>query len=75
MLINLAVGDRFCYHTDMSCKEFIQAQERIGCTGAQLARWMGLSTLTITRYRTGAAPVPGPVSLAMKALASGWRPE
>jgi hypothetical protein len=58
----------------MSSREFIQAQERIGCTGAQLARWLGVKPLTISRYRTGAQPVPGPVALAMQALVSGWRP-
>jgi hypothetical protein len=58
----------------MISSEFIQAQERIGCSGAQLARWMELSPLTIVRYRTGAQKIPGPVALAMQALASGWRP-
>ncbi len=58
----------------MSQTEFIQAQERIGCSGAQLARWMGLSPLTIIRYRTGAQKIPGPVALAMKALGEGLRP-
>lgn len=58
----------------MTAGEFIQLQERIGCSAAQLARWMGLSPLTVTRYRTGAVPIPGPVALAMKALATGFRP-
>lgn len=58
----------------MTDSEFIQLQEKIGCTGAQLARWLGVTPLTITRYRTGAQPIPGPVALALKALSEGWRP-
>lgn len=54
--------------------DFRILQERIGCTGAQLARWLDVTPLTVTRYRTGAMPIPGPVALAMKALAEGWRP-
>jgi hypothetical protein len=59
----------------MTSNEFIQTQERIGCTGAQLARWLGVKPLTVTRYRTGAQPIPGPVALSMQALATGWRPQ
>jgi len=62
------------YHADMNKEDFRTAQAKIGCTAAQLARWLDLTPLTITRYRTGYLPVPGPVSLAVKALASGWRP-
>lgn len=58
----------------MTKDEFRSGQERIGCTGAQLARWLGVKPLTVTRYRTGALSIPGPVDLAMKALISGWRP-
>jgi len=58
----------------MSSTDFIRAQERIGCAGTQLARWLGVTPLTITRYRTGTTAIPGPVALAMKALESGWRP-
>lgn len=74
MLIELAQCVAILYHNDMTQHEFVTAQERIGCTGSQLARWMGVTPLTITRYRTGTIAVPGPVALAMKALASGWRP-
>jgi DNA-binding transcriptional regulator YdaS (Cro superfamily) len=58
----------------MTMEEFRSCQQQIGCTGAQLARWLGIKPLTVTRYRTGALQIPGPVALAMKALASGWRP-
>lgn len=58
----------------MDAKEFIALQDKIGCTGAQLARWLDMRPLSITRYRTGANEIPGPVALAMRALADGWRP-
>ena len=58
----------------MSPAEFITMQKHIGCNGAQLAQWLGVTPLTITRYRVGKTAIPGPVELAMKALASGWRP-
>lgn len=74
MLIELALYERSRYRCDMTTNEFITAQERIGCTGSQLARWLEVSPLTITRYRTGKVAVPGAVALAMKALAAGWRP-
>jgi len=59
----------------MNKDEFRNAQAKIGCSGVQLARWLDLTPLTVTRYRTGFMPVPGPVAIAVKALASGWRPD
>jgi DNA-binding transcriptional regulator YiaG len=63
-----------CIFTVMTTNEFRFALDRIGCTGAQLARWLGVSKLTVTRWRTGAVEVTGPAALAVKALADGWRP-
>ena len=74
MMISTCLADAICYLLDMTPNEFIALQDRMGCTGAQLARWLDLKPLSITRYRTGATEIPGPVALAMKALATGWRP-
>jgi len=74
MIIELADFERWRYHPDMTADEFRILQDRIGCTGAQLARWLDVKPVSVTRWRTGATDVPGPVALAMKALASGWRP-
>ena len=62
------------YQDDMTPNEFMAAQKRIGCSAAQLGRWLNLSPVTITRYRRGTTDIPGPVAVAMEALASGWRP-
>lgn len=72
--MNSCVSATIRYHLDMNATEFIMVQDAIGCTGAQLARWLDVKPLTITRYRTGANDIPGPVAVAMKALATGWRP-
>lgn len=61
-------------HSDMNDAQLRISIKQIGCTGAQLARWLGVTPLTVTRWRTGAIEVPGPAALAIKALASGWRP-
>jgi hypothetical protein len=73
-MINTCVYDNGRYHLDMDKTEFTAIQATIGCTGTQLARWLDVKPLTITRYRTGANDIPGPVAVAMKALATGWRP-
>jgi DNA-binding transcriptional regulator YdaS (Cro superfamily) len=58
----------------MTTAEFNACLERIGCTGVRLATWLDVKPLTVTRWRTGAVAVPGPAALAVRALASGWRP-
>jgi len=56
-------------------KAFCESQARIGCSGAQLSRWIGFSPEQISRWRCGHWPVPHVVAFAMKALESGLRPD
>lgn len=58
----------------MTPEEFRSLQGEIGCTGARLAEWLGVSPLTVTRWRQGHTSIPGPVEFVMKALATGYRP-
>ena len=58
----------------MTDKAFRESQARIGCTGAQLSRWIGTSKEQISRWRCGHHPVPPIAEFAMKALESGFRP-
>ena len=39
-----------------------------------MARWLDVTPVTVTRWKTGYSPIPGPAALAIQALASGWRP-
>jgi hypothetical protein len=56
-------------------RAFRESQSRIGCSGAQLSRWIGFSPEQISRWRCGHWPVPPVVAFAMKALESGMRPD
>lgn len=58
----------------MTSAEFRLLQAEIGCTGKRLAGWLDLTPDTISRMRFQEHPIRGPAVLAMKALASGWRP-
>lgn len=58
----------------MTASELIAIQDRMGVTGAQLARWLNTTPLTVTRWRGGNHVIPGPAALAIKALSEGYRP-
>jgi len=61
----------------MTSAEFRQIQATVGWNGRRLAAELGLSPDTVSRLRYGREarnPITGPVVLAMRALASGWRP-
>jgi DNA-binding transcriptional regulator YiaG len=59
----------------VSPKEFKDAQERIGWSNRRMAAALGVTEDTVCIWRNGRREVPGPVSVAVKALADGWRPE
>ncbi len=58
----------------MSRQELEAAIAYIGCSGAQLARWLDVTGMTITNWRSGRYDIPGPAAVAIKALMTGWRP-
>lgn len=62
----------------MTGKQFRRIRRRLGLTRAQLARALRLQGAdpqrTVTRFETEELRVSGPLSLAMEALDSGWRP-
>jgi len=62
----------------MTPKQFRRIRRRIGLTRAQLGRALRLGGrdphLLVTRFEKGDARITGPLSLAMEALDSGWRP-
>lgn len=59
---------------EMTSTEFRTIQAELGWSGTFLAGRLGLAPDTISRMRFQDRPIRGPVVLAMKALASGWRP-
>lgn len=61
-----------CIIIFMDHRQFKALQEQLGWSGTRLATELGVKPLSVTRWRNG-ANIPGPVSLAMQALASGWR--
>lgn len=63
------------HHEDMTSKELQITLRDMGVSGAQMARWLNVTPLTVTRWKTGATPIPGPASIAMEALSTGWRPK
>lgn len=58
----------------MTAKQFQKLQSQIGMDNNELAALFTLHAQSISRFRTGAQPIPGAVGIAMKALATGWRP-
>jgi transcriptional regulator with XRE-family HTH domain len=59
-------------------EDFALARNALNMTTTQLAKAlrMGIgSDRTIRRYESGECPVPGPTSVAVEALLSGFRPE
>jgi DNA-binding transcriptional regulator YiaG len=61
---------------EMKSTEFRQIHAGLGWNGTYLASVLGVSPDTVSRWRFGyeLEPIRGPVVLAMRALASGWRP-
>lgn len=58
----------------MTSNDLIAIQDRMGVTGAQFARWLNVTPLTVARWRVGTHVIPGPAALAIKALSEGYRP-
>jgi hypothetical protein len=62
----------------MSPERFRQCMTAAGLGCADVARALRLSSAngfdTVQRMLTGKAPISGPVSVAMEALAAGFRP-
>lgn len=59
-------------------QEFRQARDQLGLSAKQMANILRMgkgSDRTIRRYESGQTPVPGPVSVAVEALLTGFRPE
>jgi hypothetical protein len=59
-------------------EDFAKAKSDLGMTGVQLAKVLRMgkgSDRTIRRYESGEIPVPGPLSVAVEALLTGFRPE
>lgn len=59
-------------------EDFASARVALNMTTTQLARALRMgngSDRTIRRYESGECPVPGPMSVAVEALLSGFRPE
>lgn len=57
--------------------EFRNAKQELGMSASQLAKTLRMgrrADRTIRRYESGETPVPGPVSVAIEALLTGFRP-
>ncbi len=63
------------HYLRMDSNEFRATQAKIGCTGIQLARWIGVTDETVTRYRTGKSRIPAATAQVVRLLATGWRPD
>lgn len=62
----------------MTAEQFKKARVTLGLSQDDLAILLRLGPngkRTVRRWETGEVPVPGPVSLAVEALLSGWRPK
>lgn len=58
--------------------EFRGARQELGMSASQLAKTLRMGRgagRTIRRYESGETPVPGPVSVAVEALLTGFRPK
>lgn len=58
--------------------EFKNARQELGMSASQLAKSLRMgkrADRTIRRYESGASPIPGPVSVAVEAMLTGFRPE
>lgn len=58
--------------------DFKNARQVLGMSASQLAKSLRMgkrADRTIRRYESGDSPIPGPVSVAVEALLTGFRPE
>jgi hypothetical protein len=59
-------------------EDFALARGLLGMSAPEMARALRMgkgSDRTIRRYESGECPVPGPTSVAVEALLTGFRPE
>lgn len=59
-------------------EDFRSARGGLGLTAKQMAKVLRMgkgSDRTIRRYESGESPIPGPVSVAVEAMVSGYMPE
>lgn len=52
----------------MSPQEMKRRREALGLTQAQLARELGLDSITVSRYERGVHPIPRTVELAFEMI-------
>jgi transcriptional regulator with XRE-family HTH domain len=55
----------------MTPEEMKRRREALGLTQAELARELGLDSITVSRYERGVNPIPKHIGLAVEALE--WR--
>ncbi len=58
--------------------DFKNAKQELGMSAAQLAKTLRMgkrADRTIRRYESGESPIPGPVTVAVEALLTGFRPK
>lgn len=58
--------------------DFKNARQELGMSASQLAKTLRMgrrADRTIRRYESGDSPIPGPVSVAVEAMLTGFRPE
>jgi transcriptional regulator with XRE-family HTH domain len=55
---------------DITAKEFARLRKRMGLSQEQLSRALGVSAYTVSRYETGARPIPRKIELALRYLLS-----
>lgn len=58
--------------------DFKNARQELGMSASQLAKTLRMGKCadrTIRRYESGESPIPGPVSVAVEAMLTGFRPE
>lgn len=59
-------------------EDFATARSTLGMSTPEMARALRMgkgSDRTIRRYESGECPIPGPTSVAVEALLTGFRPE
>lgn len=59
----------------MKPEEMKQRREALGLTQAQLARELGLDSITVSRYERGVHPIPKTVKLAFELVEMRMRKE
>ena len=59
----------------MTSDELKAIKERIGWDWSQLARELHVDLATLWRWRNDRSPIPGVATVALQALADGWRPQ